>query len=149
MTGVQTCALPISYEHPELLGFNIPRKTLEEIEQELDEKIDKHIERIQDRFAVSKETAEHFYNHKFNRIIENFEYAKKHLKFPEIHRLTLGNNLDVNSFTNSFIIKSGGKEVGYYTFGNGYLKYFMDKKPTAIVRFFMNKLLGFRWVDEK
>jgi hypothetical protein len=45
------------------------------------------------------------------------------------------------------VIKSGGKEVGYYTFGNGYLKYYMNKKPTAIVRFFMNKLLDFRWVD--
>ena len=89
------------------------------------------------------------YETKFNRIIENFEYARENGKFPEKHTLTLSNNLDANKFTSSFVIKSGGKEVGYYTFGNGYLKYFMDKKPNFVVRFCMNKLLNFTWVDAK
>ena len=137
----------IPYEPQKIVFSNIPRKSLEEIQQELEEKIDDLIEKTKNNFYKSKFITEKLYETKFSRIIENFEYARENGKFPEKHTLTLGNNLDVNSFTNSFIIKSGGKEVGYYTFGNGYLKYFMDKKPTAIVRFFMNKLLGFRWID--
>ena len=141
----------IPYKHPEVIGFSIPRKSLEEIQQEFEEKIDKRIEKTHLEYRIGHEWLykKQRYDNFCKKQDEDFEYAKKHLKFPEIQTLTLGNNLDVNSFTNSFIIKSGGKEVGYYTFGNGYLKYFMDKKPTAIVRFFMNKLLGFRWVDEK
>jgi hypothetical protein len=128
-----------------------PPKSLEEISQEFDEKIDKRIERVKEKFNQLGYTQEYHYEVKFNRIFENFEYAKEHGQFPV--RLTVG-KLDYSkltatgsNITSSFVIKSGGKEVGYYTFGNGYLRYYMNKKPTAIVRFFMNKLLDFRWVD--
>jgi hypothetical protein len=133
--------------------LDIPEKpkTLEEISQEFDEKIDKRIERVKEKFNQLGYTQEYHYEVKFNRIFENFEYAKEHGQFPV--RLTVG-KLDYSkltatgsNITSSFVIKSGGKEVGYYTFGNGYLRYYMNKKPTAIVRFFMNKLLDFRWVD--
>ena len=134
---------------PQKIVFELPRKSLEEIQQELDEKIDKRIEDVKYKFEALKYTQEYQFSKKITKIIENFEYARKNGKFPEIQTLTLNTKLSANNFTSSFVIKSGGKEVGYYTFGNGYLKYFMDKKPTAIVRFFMNKLLGFFWVDEK
>jgi hypothetical protein len=124
-----------------------PPKSLEEIQQELDEKIDDLIERTKNSFYKSKYIAETLYETKFNRIIENFEYAKEHGQFPQKSILTYSTSLGTNNFTSSFVIKEGGKEVGFYAFGNGYLKYYMDKKPTAIVRFFMNKLLGFRWED--
>jgi hypothetical protein len=125
-----------------------PPKSLEEIQQELDEKIDDLIERTKNSFYKSKYIAETLYDTKFNRIIENFEYAKEHGQFPP--KLTYSNLIATGSnITSSFVIKSGGKEVGFYTFGNGYLRYYMDKKPTVIVRFFMDKLLGFRWIDEK
>ena len=138
----------IPYVVPELTGFKLPRKSLEEISQEFDEKIDDLLVKTQRKFAVSKETAEHFYNHKFNRIIENFEYAKKNGQFPQKSILTYSDNLGTNNFTSSLVIKSGGKEVGYYTFGNRkYFKYFMDEKPNFVVRFCMDKLLGFKWID--
>jgi hypothetical protein len=124
-------------------------KSLEEIQQECEEKFDDLIERTKNSFYKSKYIAETLYDTKFNRIIENFEYAKEHGQFPQKSILTYSTSLGTNNFTSSFVIKEGGKEVGYYTFGNGYLKYCMNKKPTVIVRFFMNKLLGFRWVDEK
>ena len=131
--------------------LDIPEKpkTLEEIQQECEEKLDDLIERTKNSFYKSKYIAETLYDTKFNRIIENFEYAKEHGQFPQKSILTYSTSLGTNNFTSSFVIKEGGKEVGYYTFGNGYLKYCMNKKPTVIVRFFMNKLLGFRWVDEK
>jgi len=126
-----------------------PPKSLEEIQQELDEKIDDLIDRTKNSFYKSKYIAETLYDTKFNRIIENFEYAKEHGQFPQKSILTYSTSLGTNNFTSSFVIKEGGKEVGFYTFGNGYLRYYMDKKPTVIVRFFMDKLLGFRWIDEK
>jgi hypothetical protein len=133
---------------PQEIKFELPRKSLEEIQQELDEKIDKQIEDVEYKFAQLKYYQEHCYNQKFNKIIENFESAKKYGSFPA--KLDYSNLIATGSnITSSFVIKSGGKEVGYYTMGNGYLKYYMDKKPSAIVRFFMKVCLGFMWVEDK
>jgi hypothetical protein len=138
----------IPYEHPELTGFKLPRKSLEEISQEFDEKIDKQIEDVEYKFAQLKYHQEYQFSKKITKIIEDIEYARENGRFPlkltlDCSKLTAtGSNI-----TSNFVIKEGGKEVGYYTFGNGYLKYYMNKKPTAISRWFMNKLLGFRWID--
>ena len=131
---------------PQELKLELPRKSLEEISQEFDEKIDKQIEDVEYKFAQLKYYQEYQFSKKITKIIEDIEYARKNGSFPaklDYSKLTAtGSNI-----TSNFVIKEGGKEVGYYTFGNGYLKYYMNKKPTAIVRFFMNKLLGFRWID--
>jgi hypothetical protein len=124
-------------------------KTLEEIQQEFEEKFDKHIESIKHKFAELKCHQEYYYNQRFNRIIEDFEYACKNGRFPEKHRLIYSDNLGTNNFTSSFIIKQGNNHEGYYTIGNGYLRFYMPTKPNAITRWFMNKCLSIRWVDEK
>jgi hypothetical protein len=124
-------------------------KTLEEIQQELDEKIDDLIERTKNSFYKSKYIAETLYDTKFNRIIENFEYAKEHGQFPQKFILTYSTPLGVNDITSSFIIKQGNKHEGYYTIGNGYLRFYMPTKPNFVIRFCMKNLLGFFWVDEK
>ncbi len=140
----------IPYKHPEIKGsFQLPRKSLEEISQEFEEKIDKHIESIKHKFAELKCHQEYYYNQRFNRIIEDFEYARKNGRFPEKHRLIYSDNLGTNNFTSSFIIKQGNNHEGYYTIGNGYLRFYMPTKPNAITRWFMNKCLSIRWVDEK
>ena len=133
---------------PQEIKFELPRKSLEEITQEFNEKIDKQVEDVKYKFEQLKYYQEYQFSKKITKIIEDIEYARENGRFPlkltlDYSKLTAtGSNI-----TSSFVIKSGGKEVGYYTFGNGYLRYHMDKKPTAIVRFFMNKLLDFRWVD--
>jgi hypothetical protein len=126
-----------------------PPKSLEEIQQELDEKIDDLIERTKNSFYKSKYIAETLYDTKFNRIIENFEYAKEHGQFPP--KLTYSNLIATgSSLESSFVIKQGSNHKGYYTMGNQrYFRYYMPDKPTAIVRFFMRTCLGFFWVDEK
>jgi hypothetical protein len=135
--------------------LDIPEKpkTLEEISQEFDAKIDKRIERVKEQFNQLGYTQEYQYQVKFNRIFENFEYAKEHGQFPlklTIGKLDYSNLIATGSnITSSLVIKSGGKEVGYYTFGNGYLKYYMNKKPNVITLWFMDKCLSIRWVDEK
>ena len=140
----------IPYVAPEL-KFSTPRKSIEEIQQEFDEKIDKLIKITKGQFEYSKIYAEKGYDHKFDKIIENFEYARKTGSFPP--KLTLDYSkltaTGSSNFTSSFVIKEGGKEVGYYTFGSGYLNYYKRDKPNFIIRFCMDKLLGFKWIDDK
>ena len=142
----------IPYVAPKL-EFKEPRKSIEEISQEFDEKIDKLIETTKEKFECSKYFAEKRYNQKFDGIIRNFEYAKEHGSFPKIQTLTLDYSQFVatgSSVESSFVIKQGSNHKGYYTFGNRrYFKIYMPDKPNMIVRFFMKTCLGFVWVDEK
>ena len=133
-----------------LLDIPEPRKSLEEIKQEFDEKIDKLIETTKEKFECSNYFAGKRYNEKFDRIIENFEYAKEHGEFrPKLKLSYTATGLSAGSYETSFVIKQGSNHKGYYTFGNRrYLKYYMPTKPNVIVRFFMKTCLGFYWVDE-
>jgi hypothetical protein len=124
-------------------------KTLDEISQEFDEKMDELLVKTKRKFAVSKQTAEYHYNAKFDRIIQDFEYAVKNGNFPPKVNLTYGIGLSAGSFEPSFVIKQGNKHEGYYTNGNRkYFKYYMPTKPNMIARFFMKTCLALRWVDE-
>ncbi len=142
----------IPYVAPELT-FSTPRKSIEEISQELDEKIDALIKTTKEKFECSNYFAGKRYNEKFDRIIQDFEYAKKNGFFPQIQTLTLDSSKFVaigSSLEPSFVIRQGKTHEGYYTNGNRrYLKYYMPDKPNVIVRFFMRTCLGFYWVDEK
>jgi len=138
--------------------LDIPEKpkTLEEISQEFDAKIDKRIERVKEQFNQLGYTQEYRYNQKFNRINDNLEYARKNGFF--LPTLTVGapdgSYLVSNGITSSFVsptyvIKQGNNHEGYYTFGTGFVRFYMTTKPNAITRWFMDKCLSFRWVDEK
>jgi len=135
--------------------LDIPEKpkTLEEISQEFDEKIDKQIEDVKYKFEQLKYYQEYQFSKKITRIIEDIEHAKTYGSFPT--RITIG-NLDCSkltatgsNITSSFVIKQGNKHEGYYTIGNGYLRFYMTTKPNAITRWFMKNCLSFIWVDEK
>lgn len=130
--------------------LDIPEKpkSIEELSQELNEKIDKLITKTKNNFYASKTFAESRYEKKFDNIFDNFEYAKENGQFPL--KLTLDYSKLIatgSNITSNFVIKSGGEEVGYYTIGNGYLRYYMNQKPNFVVRFCMDKLLNFRWID--
>ena len=124
-------------------------KSIEELSQELNEKIDKLITKTKNNFYASKTFAESRYEKKIDKIFDDFEYARKNGRFPLKFTLDYSKFITTGSdITYNLEIKSGGEEVGYYTTGNGYLRFLMDKKPNFIVRFCMNKLLNFRWVDK-
>jgi hypothetical protein len=134
-----------------------PHKSLEEISQELDEKFEKLIEQYKRNSYASTLTTERNYDWNFDRIIGNFEYAKTQGYFPQVTFISSGtldySKLSVNSevkFSSpSFVVKHGSSHQGYYTIGDdGYYKFYMEKKPNAFFRFFVYKLMGFRWVDE-
>ena len=139
--------------------LDIPEKpkSLDEISQELDEKFEKLIERTKGKFECSGDFAEGRYNRNFDNIIENFEYAKKHGSFPKVTFISSGtldySKLSVNIGSNisspCFMVKHGSSHQGYYTIGDdGYYRFYMEKKPNVIFRWFVYKLMGFRWVDE-
>lgn len=76
----QRNTLPFLMCHKKIVFSNIPRKSLEEIQKECEEKIDKRIEDVEYKFAQLKHYQEYRYNQKFDDIIWNFEYAQKKWK---------------------------------------------------------------------
>ena len=133
------------------LTFSTPRKSIEELQQEFDEKIDVLIKTTKEKFECSNYFAGKRYNAKFDKIIEDFEYAKEHGEFrPKLKLSYTATGLSAGSYETSFVIKQGSNHKGYYTIGNQrYFKYYMPDKPNMIVKFFMKVCLGFFWVDEK
>ena len=142
------------------LTFSTPHKSLEEISQELNEKFEKLIEQYKRNSYSSKICAERNYKREFDKIFDNFAYAKEHGSFPQKLNWGIANGLSAGAYlvsngggaewvSNSYVIKQGSNHKGYYTIGNQrYFKYYMPEKPTGIVRFFMKVCLGFFWIDE-
>jgi hypothetical protein len=127
-----------------------PPKSLEEIQQELEEKIDKLIEDTKTKFYGSKIYAESRYERNFDKIFDNFEYAKKHGQFPV--RLTVGkldcSTLGVSSAVDwSTEYRIGTNVVGYWDIKPN-IKVYLEKKPNSIVRYFTKLLLDFTWKDK-
>ncbi len=150
-----TIAFSEDYEYfdkiKHLLIIPEPRKSLEEIQQELDEKFEELLVKTKRKFAVSKESAEYRYNQKFNRIIENFEDAKKYGSFPT--RITIG-KLDYSTLTTNSTLSLNtefrvynNKEVGYWDIKPN-IKVYLERKPNMIVRYFTKLLLDFTWKDK-
>ena len=122
-----------------------PRKSLEEIKQELDEKFEKLIENTKNKFYQSKYISEKLYNTKFNRIIENFEYARENGYFPVKLKFVSDTGLSVNSTTTSFEIRCGTNHAGYYSIGSGNVRYYMNEKPNWWVRNCAKIFFDFTW----
>ncbi len=126
-----------------------PRKSIEEIQQEFDEKIDKLIKKTKEKFECSNYFAGKRYDEKFDRIIRDFEYAKEHGEFRPKLTLSSGIGVNIGSYV-SYVIKQGNNHKGYYTFGDKQtFKYYTPDKPNRLVKFFMKTCLSLVWVDEK
>ena len=132
-------------QEPQGLTFSAPRKSIEEIQQELDEKFEELLVKTKRRFAVSKESAEYHYNQKFDNIIDNFEHAKKWGSFPQPIKLVMGTGSDFITTNSSFVI-SNSKKVGYYELVDG-VRMEIAVKPNPVVRFMAKWLLGWKWKD--
>ena len=147
-----SCYYTEEFEYFDLVKpyLDIPEKpkTLDEITQEFDEKIDKLIETTKEKFECSKYFAEKRYNTKFDRINENFEYAKEHGEFRPKLTLSSGIGVNISSYV-SYVIKQGNNHKGYYTFGDKQtFRYYTPDKPNRLVKFFMKTCLGLVWIDE-
>ena len=131
------------------LTFSTPHKSIEEIQQEFDEKIDALIKTTKEKFECSNYFAGKRYNEKFDKIIRDFEYAKEHGEFRPKLTLSSGIGVNIGSYV-SYVIKQGNNHKGYYTFGDKQtFKYYTPDKPNRLVKFFMKTCLSLVWVDEK
>jgi hypothetical protein len=132
-------------------------KSLEQIEEELNEKFEKLIEQTKRNFNASKLTGERNYDWNFDKIIGNFEYARKNGNFPIKYTLSgtldyskLSVNIGSNISSPCFMVKHGSNHQGYYTIGDdGYYRFYVEKKPNVVFRWFVYKLMGFKWIDDK
>lgn len=132
------------------LIFQEPHKSLEEHSQELNEKIDKLIEDTKRKFYGSKIYAESKYERKFDGIFDNFEYARKNGIFPLKYTLDGSFFISNSKSSPSFVIKNGSTHQGYYTIGEDkYYRFYMEKTPNIVFRWFMRQLMGFKWIDDK
>ena len=131
--------------------------------QELNEKIDDLLVRTKRKFAVSKETAEYHYNRKFETINGNFEYMKQWGHLPLFifvpdgqtllngsYPISTGSGITASnlSWGTEFNLNPSKNSVGYYCVEPD-VKFYMTKKPNMIFRWFVKRLMGFKWVDEK
>ena len=139
-----------------------PRKSLEEIKQELDEKFEKLIETTKWKFAYSKEGAEKRYNTKFDKIFDNFEYAKRngyflqYLSFTTSGNASIGNGVVPNSYlavgsggaewTSNFVIKPNAIGVGYWKIDPN-IQVYRKTKPNWLVRNCAKIFFDFTWKD--
>jgi len=140
----------IPYVAPEIKGsFQLPRKSLEEIKQELDEKFEKLIERTHLQYRIGHNWT--YTLRKYNQFCKDqdadFEYAKEHGHFPVKLEFTVGTGLSWNNPTTSFEIRCGTNNAGYYTIGAGNVRYYMNEKPNWLVRNCAKIFFDFTWKD--
>ena len=132
-------------QEPQGLTFSIPRRSIEEIQQELDEKIDNLIEKTKRNFYASKLTAERNYEYKFDRIIDNFEFARKNGHFLQKLTLTISGKLSANNYvTSNFVIKSTPMGAGYWDVKPN-IQIWLKQKPNWLVRKCAKIFFDFGW----
>ena len=125
-----------------------PRKSLEEIKHELDEKFEELWVKIKRKSDVSKQIAERNYEKKFDMISYNFEYAVKNGHFPVQRLFGIDySNVGVNNaITSNFVIRPNAIGIGYWEIDENFRVY-CKTKPNRIVRYFSRLLLDFHWKD--
>lgn len=126
-----------------------PRKSLEEIKQELDKEFEELWVKIKRKSDVSKQIAESNYENKFDKISYNFEYAVKNGHFPVQRLFGIDySNVGVNNaITSNFVIKPNAIGVGYWKIQPN-IQVYRKTKPNRIVRYFSRLLLDFHWKDK-
>ena len=124
-----------------------PRKSLEEISQELDEKFERLIEMTKRRSAYSKEGAEKRYKTKFDQIFDNFEYAKKYGYFPPTITLNYCREVNLNNtIATNYVLKPNATGAGYWGIQPN-IQVWLKQKPTWIVRKCAKIFFDFAWED--
>jgi hypothetical protein len=134
------------------LDFPEEHKGIEYYQKELNEKFDKLLVKTKKNFDMSRYSAEYRYNQFCKQQEDDFEYARENGKFREKIRVNYsalkGSEININNAicNSNFVINSVGNSAGYYTMGT--IRYYMDKKPNRIVRYFSKLLLNLEWKDK-
>lgn len=125
-----------------------PRKSLEEIKQELDKEFEELLVKIERKSHLSKQIAERNYENKFDKIFDNFQFAVKNGHFPvkRLFGIDYSNVSLNNAITSNFVIKPNTIGVGYWEIQPN-IQFWMREKPNFIVRNCAKILLGLIWKD--
>ena len=131
------------------LDFPEEPKNIEYYQKELDKKFDELLVKTKKNFDMSRCGAEYRYNQFCKQQEDDFEYAKEHGSFRK--KITLnysalkGSEIKINSdiCSSNFAINSMSNSAGYYAVGT--FRYYLDKKPNRIVRYFSKLLLNLEW----
>jgi hypothetical protein len=130
-------------------------KSIEELQQELDEKFEKLIERTHLEYRIG-----HNWTYKLRKYDEfckrqdaDFEYARENGFFSPKLTVSVG-KLDYSNLvaTSSSVswgteFRIGKDEVGYFSIKPN-IRVYLEKKPNPIVRYFSKLLLDFTWKDK-
>jgi len=135
-----------------------PRKSLEELKEELDEKFKKLIEKTHLEYRIG-----HNWTYKLRKYDEfckkqdaDFEYARENGFFSPKFTVSVGaldgsylvSNGDGSvSWGTEFRVCNNNTEVGYWDIKPN-IKVYLEKKPNPIVRYFSKLLLDFTWKDK-
>ncbi len=130
-------------------------KGIEYYQKELEEKIDELIENTKNKFYQSKYISEKLYNTKFDRIIQDFEYAKEHGQFPLKLTFNCDGNISLGTsyptanleITSNFVIKSNSMGVGYWDVKPN-IQIWLQVKPNWLVRKCAKIFFDFGWKDD-
>ena len=136
-----------------------PRKSLEEIQKELDKKFEEIIEQYKRNSYASKLTAERKYEDKFDKISYNFQCAVNNGFFPQYLSLTTSGNslftvngggLSVNNAiisnvnTHNIVINSNVNNVGYWE-SKPIFKVYFNKRPNWLSRICAKIIFDITW----
>ena len=130
-----------------------PRKSLDEIQQELDEKFEKLIEKTHLEYRIGQNWLYKLrkYEEFCKKQDADFEYARKNGFFPLKYTLdysklsVFGDGSNSVSFGTEFRV--GKTEMGYWDIKPN-IRVYLEKKPNLIVRYFTKLLLDFTWKDK-
>ena len=145
------------YEHFDKVKkfLKIPEKpkSIEELQQELEEKFEKLIEKTHLEYRIG-----HNWLYKLRKYEEfckkqdaDYEYARKNGFFPLKYTLdysklsVFGDGSNSVSFGTEFRV--GKTEMGYWDIKPN-IRVYLEKKPNLIVRYFTKLLLDFTWKDK-
>jgi hypothetical protein len=136
---------------PQELKLELPRKSLEEISQELEEKFEKLIEKTHLEYRIGHNWLYKlkWYDEFCKKQDEDFESAKKYGSFPVT--LTVGTDgsylVANNTVSWNTEYRIGTNKVGYWSIQPN-IKMYLDKKPNWLVRNCAKIFFDFTWKDK-
>lgn len=130
-------------------------KSLDEIQEELDSRIDDIIRYTKNKFKNARLQAERTFTSDITILKSNFEYAKRNGQFPQKLNVITGVSDNILSFSSGYgtIYKHDLLKIGSVSDSSGYyeidskLKIFLTKKPSFINKFFVRLFLNWKWRD--
>jgi hypothetical protein len=126
-------------------------KSLEELSQELDENLNKIIEKFKEKSENSRKYAEYRFKQSSEQQNSRFDFARKYGHFSQerLFGISLSNPTHELRISDGVEVEFGlglGLGLGYWSINHN-IRIYRKTKPNRIVRYFSKLLLDFEWKD--